>query len=400
MNIYFCYCCLLFVIATGLSENGNWYQGCFSSNSSSIDHVDSTDAVTKLHMNLSEGQPLNEVIVECSRRCKKERYLYLASSIEEPCFCVNKSLEDWTLVEDSYCSSLMLENMETPRLGAISLSDVNDINALLSDSLNAIQLEKLHNYQSAKFLLEKSYDNRLKNRSVRLRDDKAFMVLKKDFTEFCSPSRLDDNIEEGLSSTMGNKKKGFVDRKKFSHSLPSFHKEMDAEFEKVDNSARTSVSYGSLIASYIDVADSEEDRVEACSALVACFKSMADMTSPTSAKLLNLPLNGAQLFGGKYFDTLHSSAENIRDAKETQNVYRSSFVPGGQKFDEGSRKRKSQETSNVTYGKPAKTSRYDKQDFNDRRGTDTSSNFRALPAKQGGKGSFLWKNSSKKNFKR
>ncbi|CAC5424318.1 unnamed protein product [Mytilus coruscus] len=40
-----------------------------------------------------------------------------------------------------------------------------------------------------------------------------------------------------------------------------------------------SVSYGSLIASYIDVAESEDDRVEACSALVACFKSMADMTS-------------------------------------------------------------------------------------------------------------------------
>lgn len=273
---------------------------------------------------------------------------------------------------------------------------------------------------------KEAMSGRLKNRSVRLRDDKAFMVSKKDFTEFCSPPRLDDNIEEGLSSTMGNKKKGFVDRKKFSHSLPSFHKEMDAEFKKVDNSARTllrSVSYGSLIASYIDVADSEEDRVEACSALVACFKSMADMTSrivansvinrrkiflknvdftskATSAKLLNLPLNGAQLFGGKYFDTLHSSAENIRDAKETQNVYRSSFVPGGQKFDEGSRKRKSQETSNVSYNKPAKTSRYDKQDFNDRRGTDTSSNFRALPAKQGGKGSFLWKNSSQKNFKK
>ncbi|VDI26145.1 Hypothetical predicted protein [Mytilus galloprovincialis] len=94
----------------------------------------------------------------------------------------------------------------------------------------------------------------------------------------------------------------------------------------------------------------------------------------TSAKLLNLLLNDAQLFGGKYIDTLHSSAENIRDAKETQNVYRSSFVPGGQKFDEGSRKRKSQETSNVSYNKPAKTSRYDKQDFNDRRGTDTSRN--------------------------
>ncbi|CAG2203747.1 unnamed protein product [Mytilus edulis] len=143
---------------------------------------------------------------------------------------------------------------------------------------------------------KEAMSGRLKNRSVRLRDDKAFMVSKKDFTEFCSPPRLDDNIEEGLSSTMGNKKKGFVDRKKFSHSLPSFHKEMDAEFKKVDNSARTllrSVSYGSLIASYIDVADSEEDRVEACSALVACFKSMADMTSRIVA---NSVINRRKIF--------------------------------------------------------------------------------------------------------
>ncbi|XP_063408896.1 uncharacterized protein LOC134692376 [Mytilus trossulus] len=72
---------------------------------------------------------------------------------------------------------------------------------------------------------KEAMSGRLKNRSVRLRDDKAFLVSKKDFTEFCSPPRLDDNIEKGLSSTMGNKKKGFVDRKKFSHSLPSFHKE-------------------------------------------------------------------------------------------------------------------------------------------------------------------------------
>ncbi|CAC5412089.1 unnamed protein product [Mytilus coruscus] len=124
-----------------------------------------------------------------------------------------------------------------------------------------------------------------------------------------------------------------------------------------------------MIASYIDEVESEEDRVEACSALAACFKSMADMTSrmiansvmtrrifflktvgfsskATPAKLLNLPLSGAQLFG---------------------------------------------EFSNV---KPVKNAKTDKQDYNDRRGTDTLSNFRALPAKQGGK------NFSQKNYKK
>ncbi|VDI18139.1 Hypothetical predicted protein, partial [Mytilus galloprovincialis] len=38
----------------------------------------------------------------------------------------------------------------------------------------------------------------LKNRAVRGRDDKAFMVKKDDFNAFCSPPKLDDNIEEGL----------------------------------------------------------------------------------------------------------------------------------------------------------------------------------------------------------
>ncbi|XP_062598250.1 uncharacterized protein LOC134259673 [Saccostrea cucullata] len=38
----------------------------------------------------------------------------------------------------------------------------------------------------------------LKNRSVRGRDDKAFMVKKDDFDAFCNPPKLDDNIEEGL----------------------------------------------------------------------------------------------------------------------------------------------------------------------------------------------------------
>ncbi|CAG2198252.1 unnamed protein product [Mytilus edulis] len=39
----------------------------------------------------------------------------------------------------------------------------------------------------------------LKNRAVRAGDDKAFVVKKYDFINaFCSPPKLDDNIEEGL----------------------------------------------------------------------------------------------------------------------------------------------------------------------------------------------------------
>ena len=261
---------------------------------------------------------------------------------------------------------------------------------------------------------------KLKNRSVRLRDDKAFMVSKQDFTEFCSPPRLDDNIEEGLSSTMSNRKRSYNDRKRSSYSLSPFEKEMDSDFKKIDVSARAllrSISYGSLIASYVDTVDSEEDKVEACTALVACFKSMADMTSrivansvlsrrkiflktvdfqskATSSKLMNLPVHGPQLFGGKYFDTLHSSAENIRDAKETQNVYRSSFMPNRQKYDDGAKKKK----VHSEIEKPPKNGRFDK-DVNAgyRQGSDSASNFRVPHTKQGGgKSPFLWKNFSQK----
>ncbi|CAC5412250.1 unnamed protein product [Mytilus coruscus] len=72
---------------------------------------------------------------------------------------------------------------------------------------------------------------------------------------------------------------------------------MDTDFKKVDiNSARDllrSVSYVSMIASYIDEVEYEEDRVEACSASVACFKSMADMTSRIIA---NSVITGRKIF--------------------------------------------------------------------------------------------------------
>lgn len=177
------------------------------------------------------------------------------------------------------------------------------------------------------------------------------MVSKQDFVDFCSPPRLDDNIE-GLSSVNGGKKRYFSSNKKSPLPLPPFHKEMDSELRRIDTSARAllrSISYGSLIVSYIDLVESEAEKVEACTALVSCFKSMTDLTSriiansilssrkvflknvdfiskAMSAKLQNLPINGPQLFCGKYFDVLQTLAENIRDAKDTQNTYRSSVL--------------------------------------------------------------------------
>lgn len=103
------------------------------------------------------------------------------------------------------------------------------------------------------------------------------------------------------------------------------------------------ISYGSMITSYLDTVQSDEDKTEALQALVQLFNSMADVTSrvivtavgarrslylqdmafknkATESKLQNLSTIGSDLFLRKYFDVLHSSAESIRDAKETQHL--------------------------------------------------------------------------------
>ncbi|CAG2257478.1 unnamed protein product [Mytilus edulis] len=181
----------------------------------------------------------------------------------------------------------------------------------------------------------------LKNRAVRGRDDKAFMVKKDDFNAFCSPPKLDDNIEEGLP--IGHKGNSF----KSGVNIPPFHRELDNDFRRMDNSARAlfrAVSYGTMISAFLDEATCEDDRIEGRKALINCFRSMADLSGrimansvlsrrklflknvnfiskSTEKKLLKLPVLAVNLFNGKYFDTLHTSAENLRDARETQNVY-------------------------------------------------------------------------------
>lgn len=103
------------------------------------------------------------------------------------------------------------------------------------------------------------------------------------------------------------------------------------------------ISYGSLITTYLDRAVSDEERQEAIQALSQLFQSMADATArvmlnsvtmrrglylkdmafknkATENKLLRQSAIGPKLFGGKFFEVLHSSAENLRDAKETQHL--------------------------------------------------------------------------------
>ncbi|CAG2257833.1 unnamed protein product [Mytilus edulis] len=159
----------------------------------------------------------------------------------------------------------------------------------------------------------------LKNRAVRGRDDKAFMVKKDDFNAFCSPPKLDDNIEEGLP--IGHEGNSF----KSGVNIPPFHRELDNDFRRMDNSARAlfrAVSYGTMISAFLDEATCEDDRIEGLLSKRKLFlKNVNFISKSTEKKLLKLPVFGSQLFNGKYFDTLHTSAENLRDARETQNVY-------------------------------------------------------------------------------
>lgn len=224
----------------------------------------------------------------------------------------------------------------------------------------------------------------LKNRSVRGRDDKAFMVRKDDFNDFCTPPKLDDNIEEGL---VAGHRKGNSNNNKSRVYIPPFHKELDNDFRRIDISARAmfrAISYGTMISAFLDEAECEDDRLVGRKALINCFRSMADLTGrimansvmtrrklflrnvdfiskATEQKLLNLPILGNQLFNGQYFDTLHTSAENLRDARETQNVYSSTSHHSHDKNSKNrdDRKRKAEGTSdsrnNTKYAKTQTT---------------------------------------------
>ena len=103
------------------------------------------------------------------------------------------------------------------------------------------------------------------------------------------------------------------------------------------------ISHGVLLTSYIAKVNIDDDRLDALKALLQVFKAMSDVTAriavnsvkcrrilhikemsfknkSTENKLKQLSTLCPNLFAGKFFDLLHDSAENIRDAKETQHL--------------------------------------------------------------------------------
>ena len=192
--------------------------------------------------------------------------------------------------------------------------------------------------------VDEEWQTKKRVRTYKAADDMRYTVSSDHFSQYCSTPRLDDNIEEGImdSSRRNNPSGGKSHFKLSNKQLQT----SNSALYKIDQEARLllrEISYGSIISSYLDRVVSDEDKTEALKAMVQVFQSMADVTSrvlvnavtarrglylqdmmfknkATENKLSTLSAIGLQLFMGKFFDVLHSSAENIRDAKETQHL--------------------------------------------------------------------------------
>ena len=191
--------------------------------------------------------------------------------------------------------------------------------------------------------VDKEWQSKGRIRSFKAHDDARYAISSEHFSQFCQTPHLDSNIEEGIMGQPNRKGAGPEKRFKFQDKQ---NVSRNSELRKIDLGARLllrEISYGSLVTSYLDKVVSDEDKTEALQALMQIFHSMADATSriiigtvgarrnlylqdmafknkATEQKLLNMSTVGSEIFHGKFFDTLHSSAENLRDAKETQHL--------------------------------------------------------------------------------
>ena len=185
--------------------------------------------------------------------------------------------------------------------------------------------------------VDSEWMSKQKIQCCRAKDRKKYSVTQSHSETFCTPPILDENIEEGIMHR----------NKLATYSFTSKSAETTNNcLRKLDNGARLllrQISYGALITSYLDELESEDNRQVAIKNLSDLFLSMADVTAriaissvtarrslylkdmdfrnkATENKLLNMSALGPNIFGGKFFDILHGSAENLRSARETQHV--------------------------------------------------------------------------------
>ena len=185
-------------------------------------------------------------------------------------------------------------------------------------------------------------------RTFKASDDEKFQISSDHFNQFCTPLHLDENAEEGLTScnVQQGQNKNFGSKKSHFHFKNRELFLQNIELKKIDSQSRLllrQISHGVLLTSYIAKVNIDDDRLDALKALLQVFKAMSDVTAriavnsvkcrrilhikemsfknkSTENKLKQLSTLGPNLFAGKFFDLLHDSAENIRDAKETQHL--------------------------------------------------------------------------------
>ena len=175
-------------------------------------------------------------------------------------------------------------------------------------------------------------------RYCNTKDLKKYVVTESHAKLYCSPPILDDNIDEGILPTKYKpRQSNFVDKTSAT---------TNACLHKLDSSARLLLkqsSYGALMVSYLDQLQSDDGRQEVTKNLSELFLSMADVSAriaansvaarrslylrdmafknkATEKKLLCMSTLGPNIFGGKFFEVLQGSADNLRNAKETQHT--------------------------------------------------------------------------------
>ena len=207
--------------------------------------------------------------------------------------------------------------------------------------LDGVVLNALHS-------VNKEFVNKGTLHTFKASDDEKFQISSDHFNQFCTPPHLDENAEEGLTScnVQQGQNKNFGSKKSHFHFKNRELFLQNIELKKIDSQSRLllrQISHGVLLTSYIAKVNIDDDRLDALKALLQVFKAMSDVTAriavnsvkcrrilhikemsfknkSTENKFKQLSTLGPNLFAGKFFDLLHDSAENIRDAKETQHL--------------------------------------------------------------------------------
>ena len=222
--------------------------------------------------------------------------------------------------------------------------------------LDGLILESLHAVDTA-------FQSKGAFKACRARDVLKFLIYGDHYDKYCTVPTLDDNVEEGLASSNNqpNFKKPFSKNQGFRFKNKTLLV-LNADMKKVDVQAKLllrEINYGTLITSYLGQLNKQDDCAETVKGLYIIFNAMADVVSQLSVNAVNAHLQemsfknkrtenklsklstlGPKLFGGKYFDVLHDSTDNIHNARETRHLRKPFKAPDTSENKSGQNKRK------------------------------------------------------------